>query len=220
MAVLNTRDELNAQLSPETSIMSTGADSIATVQTEATVREILKHGTPDWVKHPEDYKNLAKEDYLRTKENSDKQVSSFKMDGQDILADENVSKINRMSLDVFMSKLRSNGLKAWCVESTLRNNTGGLWVTSPTTEGFKPKFVTTIQYPAMYEYSVLRLDDHGLPIGEKFIGWRNAVAQLIVLGIWSEEQAHRVFGPPVIGPRSVRYRKTLWNYRNNRPTCS
>jgi hypothetical protein len=217
MAVKNTRDKINKELTDDTSHISTGKKGIANARTEAAIKEILKHGTPDWFIHPEDYKDFAKEEYRRTKENSNKLVSSYKLPDQDILTDEKPRMTGLMSLDKFMDKLRENGLpKSWCVDSPFHNGTAGLWVMAPTTEGAKPKFITTVQYPAMYEWSVGREDEHELLNGEKYIGWRNAVAKLIEYDIWTEEKAHKIFGTPPIAPHTARYRRTLWNARNRK----
>src|SRR5579863_8452810 len=116
MAVKNTRDKINKELTNDTSHISTGKKGIANARTKATIKEILKHGTPDWFTHPEDYKGFAKEEYRRTKENSNKLVSSYKLPDQDILTDEKPRMTGLMSLDKFMDKLRENGLpKSWCV---------------------------------------------------------------------------------------------------------
>jgi hypothetical protein len=192
-------------------------DAVTGQSTAGAIKEMLKHGTPDWFTHPEDYKDMAKEDYRCAKERSNKQVSSLKLPDQQMLTDERSRMQGLMSLDKFMDKLRKSGLpKSWCVDSPFHNGTAGLWVMAPTVDGLQAKFITTVQYPAMYEWSVLREDEHELANGEKYIGWRNAVAKLIEYGIWTEEKAHKVFGTPPVAPHTMRYRKTLWNARNNR----
>lgn len=65
----------------------------------------------------------------------------------------------------------------------------------------------------MPEYSIVRFDDHGVPLDEKFRGWRTVLLQLIIKGILTEAVADRVFGKAV-GPASERYRKTLYGFRN------
>jgi hypothetical protein len=185
------------------------------VQTEASVKEILKGGTPDWFTRPEDYKEMAKENYLQGKENSDNLVKEYKFPNQHRFTDP-ARMVNRLSLKDFQRKLRKNGLTCWSVESSRLDSTGGLWVMAATTNGQQPTFVTTVQHPAMYEWSILREDEHGLPAGEKYIGWRNVCARLIELNIWSEEKVRQVFGEVPIAEHTIRYRQTLWNHRNHR----
>jgi hypothetical protein len=217
MAVLDTRTELNNKLNEYTDHITTGLSGIGNEQTETTVEEILKGGTPDWYSHPEDYKAMVQDDYSRAKENSDNLVREYKFPHQQRFTDP-ARMVNRITLKDFQVKLRKNGLTCWSVESPRHDGTGGLWVMADTVSGSQPQFVTTVQYPAMYEWSILREDNHGLPAGEKYIGWRNAVARLIELKIWTEEKANKVFGYPLLGEHTIRYRQNLWNMRNNRPS--
>jgi hypothetical protein len=219
MAIVRTADKINKQLGTDTSHMTTGKRGMKTKKTEATVKEILKHGTPDWFTHPEDYKDMAKEEYARAKETSDGQVSGFRMPDQAALTDE-ARKSGVLTLAALQDRLKKNGLYVWSVESPRHDGTGGLWALVPTTAGKKPLFVTTVQYPCMYEWSTLREDEHGLPNGEEFIGWRNVCAKLIELNIWSEDKVNKVFGTPPIALHTARYRRTLWNLRNNRPAAA
>jgi hypothetical protein len=66
----------------------------------------------------------------------------------------------------------------------------------------------------MYEWSVLKVDRHGLPAGEDFRGWRTVLAQLITKGIMTEKKAHEVFGKPTDSEVSLLYRETLYYIRN------
>jgi hypothetical protein len=213
--IKNTRTAINKALDNESSHITTGRKGMANATTEATVKEILKHGTPDWVTRPEDYKAFAKEAYAASKERSDAQVAGYQMDDQIILTDAALSMVNPMSAKQFIAKLRANGLQCGSVESPMHNGTASLVAVVPTTQGSKPKFVNSIQVPWMYEWSLMKLDDHNLPNGYRYVGWRDAVAQLVELGIWTEQKAHKVFGAPSdCSARSSRYRRSLWLHRN------
>lgn len=65
----------------------------------------------------------------------------------------------------------------------------------------------------MPEYSIIRFDDHGVPLNEKYRGWRTVLLQLILKGHISEEKAHEVFGR-ASGPACTRYNSTLFELRN------
>lgn len=71
------------------------------------------------------------------------------------------------------------------------------------------------QFGYMPEYSIVRFDDHGVPLDEKYRGWRTVLLQLIIKGVLTEEVADRVFGKAV-GPASTRYRSILHSFRNER----
>ena len=169
----------------------------------------MSGGTPDWVSHPEEYKAFVKESFAAEKEASDEQVESYKMDGQDLLTDEKPRKVHIIQTRDFIKRLRDNGIKCFTVDNGLAN-TVALWAA----RGQQMIYIAYLQVPAMYEWSILRLDRHNLPAGEKFRGWRTVLAQLIVKDVLTEETAHKIFGKPTGGHVSSRYRKTLWLRRN------
>lgn len=217
MAVLNTRDKINEALGEggKQAHISTGRRGMANATTEATVKEILKHGTPDWFRHPNDYKDLAKEDFLRSKQNSAAQVREFKLPNQKIFTDEAARMINPLGCKELLNKLRENGLRC-CIQANPNSpkNTAGLHAIQPGRDQLGLQLVTTVQIPGMYEWSVLREDAHGLPAGEKYIGWRNVAAALVTKGFWSEEKVEKVFGRPPIKEHTGHYYKALWQARN------
>ena len=78
------------------------------------------------------------------------------------------------------------------------------------------KFITAVQSPNMSEWSLLGEDEHGAPSGIKLIGWRQVLAQLIVKGAISEQEAHAEFGEPESGIRSAIYRQKLYAFRTSK----
>jgi hypothetical protein len=78
------------------------------------------------------------------------------------------------------------------------------------------KFITAVQSPTMSEWSLLGQDDHGAPNGIKLIGWRQVLAQLIIKGAITEQEAHAEFGEPVPGIQSKIYREKLYGARNRK----
>jgi len=179
--------------------------------TRDSIKQLLAGGTPDWVSHPEDYKAFVKESFAAEKEASDSQVESYKMDGQELLTDEKPRKVNIIQTRDFIKRLRDNGIKCFTVDNGLAS-TVALWAA----RGQQMIYIAYLQVPAMYEWSILRLDKHNLPAGEKFRGWRTVLAQLIVKDVLTEESAHQIFGKPTGGHVSSRYRKTLWLRRNGK----
>lgn len=181
--------------------------------TQETIAKLLAGGTPNWVKWPKDYKSFAQETILADKEVSDKMAFRYKMDGQEELINELARKVNPISTREFIQKLRNSGIKCYTIDNGMPQ-TVGLWAFKPNTDHVIP--VAFLQTPAMVEWSVLRLDKRGLPNGEAFRGWRTVEVQLIEKGIISEERAHQIFGRPVDGPVSRRFRKNLYWFRNRR----
>lgn len=65
------------------------------------------------------------------------------------------------------------------------------------------------------ELSVMRFDDHGIPLDEKYRGWRTCLLQLILKGIISQKKAEEVFGVPPMTPAFHRYNALLQSFRNS-----
>lgn len=190
---------------------------IANKLTDATIKQILWDGTPDWFSHPEDYKQFAAEDYLSQRETSTALSREYRMEDQAFLADEGPRKVNVMSTLDFLLKLKRNGITVGAEQIQGEPQLAGMWAMARTPdEGWKPVCVGAIQLPAMYEWSVLRINEYGVADGEKFIGWRTALCSLITKGAITEEKAHEIFGKPTEGPVSRKYRKTLHKHRNSK----
>lgn len=179
--------------------------------TRESIKALLANGTPNWIKWPEDYKNFVKESFQEEKEMSDEQVASYKMEDQLILTNEVARKVNPIGTRDFILKLRKHGVRCFTIDNGMPS-TVGLWAMRP--NAVEPVYVCFLQIPAMYEWSLLRLDHHGLPAGERFRGWRTVLSQLIVKKVLSESKAHYVFGKPTESINGRRYHETLYNFRN------
>lgn len=183
--------------------------------TQAAVKELLKAGTPDWYRFPQDYKQYAKETFAYDKETSDAMVREYQIDDQEQLIDFKARNVNIMSTKDFVMKLRDNGIPCLALYNGMPG-TAGLWAIVPTDHGADVRYIAFLQTPAMIEWSVLRLDDHYLPNGEDYRGWRTVLSELIRKGAISEEKAHLIFGPPTDSIVSRRYRRTLCQFRNRK----
>jgi|SRR5579859_14282 len=183
-------------------------------RTRETISKLLAGGTPNWVKWPKDYKAFAQESFLADKEVSDIMAKRYKMEDQELLLNEVARKVNPISTRDFIQKMRNSGIKCYTIEMGYPPQTVALWAFKPGTDHVVP--VCYLQVPAMYEWSILRLDKRGLPNGEAYRGWRTVEVQLIEKGIITEAQAHRIFGRPVDGPVSRKFRHSLFWFRNRR----
>lgn len=179
--------------------------------TTESVKALLANGTPDWVRFPNDYKNFVAESFQEEKEQSDSQVASYKMEDQLILTNEVARKVNPIGSRDFILTLRKNGVRCFTIDNGMPQ-TVGLWAMRPNDPN--PRYICYIQIPAMYEWSLLRLDEHNLPAGERFRGYRTVIVQLIVKQILTEKKAHQIFGKPTESINGRRYRETLFNFRN------
>jgi hypothetical protein len=182
--------------------------------THETIKKLLAGGTPNWVKWPKDYRAFAQESYLNDKEVSEAMTKRYRMEDQELLLNEVARKVNPMSTRDFMRKLQNSGIKCYTIDNGFPPQTVGLWAFKPRTDHVVP--VCYLQVPAMYEWSVLRLDKRGMASGESFRGWRTVEVQLIEKGIISEARANEIFGRPVDGSVSRRFRRSLHFFRNRR----
>jgi len=183
-------------------------------RTRETIAGLLAGGTPNWVKWPKDYRAFAQESFLADKEVSEAMAQRYKMEDQELLLNEVARKVNPISTRDFIQKMRNAGIKCYTIEMGYPPQTVALWAFKPGTDHVVP--VCYLQVPAMYEWSILRLDKRGLPNGEAYRGWRTVECQLIEKGVITEAQAHRIFGRPVDGPVSRKFRHSLFWLRNRR----
>jgi hypothetical protein len=181
--------------------------------TRESIKKILADGTPNWIRFPNDYKNFVKESFAAAKEESDSQVSDYKMEHQDILTNAAARKVNAISTRDFIQKLRKNGVRCFTIDNGYPPQTVALWSIRPNSD--QVQYICYLQVPAMYEWSVLKVDRHGLPAGEDFRGWRTVLVQLITKGIMTETKAHQVFGRPTDSEVSLIYRESLFYIRNH-----
>lgn len=180
--------------------------------TRETVRQLLAGGTPNWVKWPQDYKAFAKEQFAMQKEVSDTMAKAYQIEDQDILSDPNGRMVNAIPTRDFVQKLRDNGVKCFTIDNGYPPQTVAFWAVKPGTDF--PTYVCYLQVPAMYEWSVLKLDRHNVPVGEDYRGWRTVLSQMIIKDVITEQRAHEIFGKPAINRISRIYRRTLWQKRH------
>jgi hypothetical protein len=183
--------------------------------TQQSIKEILKNGTPDWIRFPKDFRQFAIESAQADREQSIEQARAYRMDDMDILGDYKARSVNTISTKDFVLKLRNNGVPCVGIFSG-KPQTVGLWAYVPTTHGKDVRYICYMQTPAMIEWSVLNLDKHGLPDGEAYRGWRTVLSELIKKGVLTEQRAHEIFGRPTESVVSRRYRRTLAEFRSRK----
>ena len=116
-----------------------------------------------------------------------------------------------MHSDVFINKLRQAGVKCW-----YRKHPQPRKVTLVVqTNNEAPRVGCWVQLGFMTELSVMKFDDHGVPLDEKYRGWRTCGLQLILHGVISEEKFHEVFGKAPVTPPFHRYNATLQRFRSS-----
>lgn len=189
--------------------------------TSEAIGRMLSGGTPNWVKFPHEYKSMAKESFQAHREDSERMAAQYKWADQEVLTDKKARHVHGISTrDFIEKKLRANGVKCAAVASTFVGEGGiptvALWATPPKRTDHL-RFVGSMDVPMMFEWSVLKLDQYGIPSGRLSIGWRDLAVQLVEKEIITEAQCHQIFGAPPANKLSERYYRSLWEKRHGKP---
>lgn len=167
-------------------------------------------------KHHGRTSNANVEELMRQKEMSKEMVKEYQFYKQDELVDDASSRGRVLHCLEFLRMLETI-IPAY-LSANIRKGLSGLAVYKPKeVDGVRTdwQYVCGVQVGFCYEYSVLHLDSRGLPLNEKWRGWRTVLLRLIQLGFVTEEQARNVFGEAT-GPRSRRYNDQLYCFRNRK----
>jgi len=73
-----------------------------------------------------------------------------------------------------------------------------------------------VQLGFMPELSIMRFDDHGVPLNESHRGYRTCLLQMLLKGMITEAQIVKYFGPAKMTPAWERYNTTVHSWRNQK----
>jgi hypothetical protein len=185
---------------------SESLDEKLSPELEAAVAEYATHV------HEGESSNQTKEEYARWKEMNDASVDEYKWCTAEEYKDiqTRMGKILHASELISMLRLKL-GIKCWY---RAHPHVDKLTLLVQRGDGMiPPEIGCWVQNGYMPEYTVMGFDAHGVPLAEKYRGWRTVLLQLIIKGITTEEKAHKVFGP---AERSCadRYNSILYGVRN------
>jgi hypothetical protein len=162
-----------------------------------------------WVSDAE-ASSQTKEEYARVKQASDEAAAEYQWVKPSEYANE-PDRVGRvMHSAVFINKLRQAGVKCWYRKHSMPQH-----ITLVVQVGNQPPQVGCwVQEGFMTELSMMRFDDHGIPLDEKRRGWRTPLLQLILNGVITQEKSEQVFGVPPVTKAFHRYNATLQRFRN------
>src|ERR1700737_2556385 len=95
------------------------------------VADILKDGTPDYISHPEDYKNWLDEQEQADHERSVEGSRQYRIEDQDELTDEDSSLVNFLNVNKFIGRLRDSGIACKVYQDPQSPQTCGLYAVRP-----------------------------------------------------------------------------------------
>lgn len=162
--------------------------------------------------------SLTEEELARMREDNIEAGEEFRMYQQEELLDEK-SRMGRPMRDVdFLARLQEIAPAAFVLgygeTSKGRYYVIGLRIWVPTDKGGSWCFISQVQTGVTPEFSIIRVDDHNVPSGFKYIGWRTVLLRAIIKGALSEEIVEKYFGDVTTGAPSRRYRAQLNGFRN------
>ena len=163
------------------------------------------------------------EELCRQKELTRNSVKEYKFYRQDELTTEEGKKGRVMHCLEFLKILEK--VRPAYMSANIRKGLTGLAVYHPVDESDAETgqmkrvdwhYVCAVQVGFMWEYSVLHVDPRtGLPLNEKWRGWRTVLLRLIQQGHLTEQQALELFGP-ALGAPARRYNEQLYYWRNRK----
>ena len=154
----------------------------------------------------------TKEELHRQQEMSNDLAKQYQWLNPEDYADQEARIGRVMHSTVFFSKLRGMRVECWYAAHPQPQKTT-LFVQRK--QGMiPPEFGCWVQLGFMPELSIMRFDEHGVPLDERRRGWRTCLLQLILKGIVTEEEADKVFGKPLQSQAFHRYNSQLQAFRN------
>jgi hypothetical protein len=151
-----------------------------------------------------------KEELARWQEQNQDIAKEYQWVSPEEYADEGARVGTPMHSSVFVSKLQSLGIRCWYTPHPQPRKLTLIY----TQKGMDAQVGCWVQSGFMPELSIMSFDDHGVPLAEKFRGWRTPLLQLILKHVITEKQADELFGPPKTTPAFHRYNQTLQSFRN------
>lgn len=101
-------------------------------------------------------------------------------------------------------------LKCWYAEHPQKDK---LTLLVQDSEYAKPEVGCWVQSGYMPELTVMGFDSHGVPLAERYRGWRTVCLQLILRGSITEDQVNKYFGPPKNTDAYTKYNSILYDFR-------
>lgn len=156
--------------------------------------------------------NQAREELAMRKEMNDASVNEYKWATEEEYADIQARIGRILHHSEFISRLRKIGVRCWFSEHPHLDKLTFL-VQRNADVMLKPEVLCFAQRGYAPEFTVMGFDDHGVPLAERYRGWRTVLLRLIMSKLVTEERAHKEFGR-VERRCGDRYNSVLHGLRN------
>lgn len=179
---------------------------------DTTIDAALQKQIEEYAKTAHDSSsNQTKEEYARQREMSADVAEEYQFVKPDEYNDakERIGVI--MHASDFLKRLQATGVNCWFARHVQAGKTTLVFVNPLSKVSEVGCWLMSGNMP---ELSIMRFDEHGVPLDEAYRGWRTGLLQLILKGVISERKAVEVYGPPKTTKAFHRYNSLLQNYRN------
>jgi hypothetical protein len=180
--------------------------------------EIVGKDSPELAKAVEDYASRrhdgpgtqqSQEELARWKEGNCQIAKEYQFVKPEDYEDE-AARVGRvMDHEEFINILR-NKLYLTCFYREMGHAQKiALWASK---DGLPAESVGWVKRGLTTELSIMRFDEHGAPLDEKFRGWRSVLMNLVLKGFLKEHDVRRIFGR-ANGPASEKYNQFMQQFR-------
>ncbi|PWT75544.1 MAG: hypothetical protein C5B59_08680 [Bacteroidetes bacterium] len=171
----------------------------------------LQRQIDEYAQHThENSSNQNKEELARWKEENESVAKEYQWVTPEEYRDEGARVGRPIHSSEFIRMLKAAGVRCW-YRTHLQAGKITLVIQRA---NFEPEVGCWVQLGFMPELSIMRFDEHDVPLDEKFRGWRTCLLQLILKSAISERKADEVFGRPKQTEQFHRYNSTLQSFRN------
>ena len=166
----------------------------------------------EYAKHTHDStSNQNKEELARWQEQNAGLAKEYQWVEPSEYADAGARVGTPMHSSDFLNRLRRAGVRCWYRTHPHKDKV----TLVVQRNSLPPEVVCFVQLGFAPELSILNFDDHGVPLAEKYRGWRTVLLRLILMGLMTEELANTTFGNPKTTPAFHRYNELLFQFRCN-----
>jgi hypothetical protein len=137
--------------------------------------------------------NQNKEELARWQEQNYDAMGEYRWCSPEEYADVEARIGRIMHSSELINRLRKIGVKCWYRQHPQEDK-----ITLLVQKGdglLPPEVGCWVKSGYMPEYTVMGFDEHGVPLAEKYRGWRTCLLQLILKCVITEQAAHKEFGP-------------------------
>lgn len=205
--------EINAlqgtRLNTEKAPWETYGEELEVKMTPELAAEVADYATRY---HDGESTNQNREELARQKELSDGAMDEYRWCSPEEYADVQARIGQIMHHNELITRLRKIGVRCWLRDHPQPDKVT-IMIQRAADVMQKPEVGCWIKNGFMPEFSVMGFDDHGVPVAEKYRGWRTCLLQLILKQVLTEETAHKEFGA-TDRVCSGRYNSILHGLRN------